>query len=156
MDGVARKLEIRRHRDQARAHDAVIGGEKFGAVGRQDRDAVAAFQPVLDQRPRHAVRHIVDLRKRELARRRLAAEVDDGNLRQIAAARDQIAEIREAGHTVVQTRHGLFGAAVRYVPRPLAMSLPSRSTISASAVANWEPKRTTLPRVIKSPGMATR
>ena len=35
MDGLARKLEVHRHRDEAGAHDAEIGGEIFGAIGRQ-------------------------------------------------------------------------------------------------------------------------
>ena len=34
-DGLARKLEVHRHRHETRAHDAVIGREIFGAVGGQ-------------------------------------------------------------------------------------------------------------------------
>ena len=57
MDGRARKLEIHRHRDEAGAHDAEIGGEVFRAVGGQDGDAVAAREAALGERARHAIRH---------------------------------------------------------------------------------------------------
>ncbi len=61
MNGVAREFEIHRHRDEAGAHDAVIGGDIFGAVGGEQRDPVAALQAAFDQRPRDAVRHGVEL-----------------------------------------------------------------------------------------------
>ena len=35
IDGLARKAIVHRHRHQARAHDAEVGGEIFGAVGRR-------------------------------------------------------------------------------------------------------------------------
>ena len=47
MNGLARKFEIHRHRNEAGAHDAVIGREIFGAVGGEDRDPVAALQAAL-------------------------------------------------------------------------------------------------------------
>ena len=98
MDRLARKLEVHRHRDQAGAHDAVIGGEIFGAVGREDGDAVAARQAALGQRTRDAVRHPVELGIAELARSLFAAEVDDGDLVEVAIAADQVAKIGEVGH----------------------------------------------------------
>ena len=88
MDGLARKFEIHRDRDQPGAHDAVIGGEIFGAVERQERDAVAAPQAMLAERPRHAVRDGVELREGEFPRRRFAAEIDDRGFRQVAIADD--------------------------------------------------------------------
>ena len=57
----ARKPEVHRHRDEAGAHDAEIGGEIFGAVGRQDGDAVAAREAAPAQRARDAIRHRVEL-----------------------------------------------------------------------------------------------
>ena len=93
MDGRARKLEIRRHRDQAGAHDAVIGRKIFGAIGGQYRDAIAAPQSALAERARDAVRHVVDLLERELSRAAFAAEIDDGDLGKIAVAGEEIAEI---------------------------------------------------------------
>ena len=100
MDGLLRELEVHRHRDKARAHDAVIGREIFGAVGREDRDAVAAREAALGQRARDAVRHGVELGIAEFARRLLAAEIDDGDLGQVAVANDQIAEVGEASGIV--------------------------------------------------------
>ena len=47
MDGVAGELEIHRHRNQARAHDAEIGGEIFGAIGGEDGNAIAACKAAL-------------------------------------------------------------------------------------------------------------
>ena len=47
MDGLAGKLEIHRHRNQARAHDAVIGREIFGAIGGEDGNAIAACKAAL-------------------------------------------------------------------------------------------------------------
>ena len=60
MDGLARKLEVHRHRDEAGAHDAVIGGDVFGAIGRQDGDAVAAREAARGERTRDAIRHPVE------------------------------------------------------------------------------------------------
>ena len=96
MDRLARKLEVHRYRDQAGAHDAVIGGEIFCAVGGKDGDAVAARQAALGQRTRDAVRHRVELGMAEFARRLLAAEVDDGDLVEVAIAADEIAKIAES------------------------------------------------------------
>ena len=93
MDGLARKAVVHRHRDEARAHDAVVGGEIFGAVHRQDRDAVAALEATLDQRARDAHAHGVELGIGVLARRLLAAEVDDRDLGEIATADNQVTEI---------------------------------------------------------------
>ena len=90
------KFEIDRHRDQAGAHDAEIGGEIFGAVGRKDGDAVAALEAASRCSARatpFAMR--VERGIAELARLVLAAEIDDRDLRQIAVAADQMAEIRE-------------------------------------------------------------
>ena len=97
MDGLARKPVVHRHRDQARAHDAVIGGDEFGAVGRQDRDAVAACKAALRQRARDALRHGVELGIGVFARHLLAAEIDDRDLGEVAVARDQVAEVGEFG-----------------------------------------------------------
>ena len=100
MNGLARKLEIHRHRNEAGAHDAVIGGDIFGAVGGKQRDPVAALQAALDERARDAVRHGVELRERELARAVFAAEIDDRDFCQIAIAPDQIAEIGKTRHAL--------------------------------------------------------
>ena len=80
MNGLARKLEIHRHGDQAGAHDAVIGREIFGAIGGEDGDAIAARKAALCQRPGDAVRHGVEPGIAELARDLLAAEIDDRGL----------------------------------------------------------------------------
>ena len=80
MDGLARELEVHRHRDQARAHDAVIGREIFGAIGGEDGDAIAACKAALRQRAGDAVRHGVEPGIAELARHLLAAEIDDRDL----------------------------------------------------------------------------
>ena len=56
--------------------------------------------PRLPQRAGHAVRHGVELRIAEFARRSFAAEVDDRGLAEIAVAADQVAEIGEAGHAI--------------------------------------------------------
>ena len=101
MNRIAREFEIGRHGDETRAHDAVIGGEIFGAVGGEDGDAVAALEAALAERPRHAVCHGIELREAELARARFAAEVDERGFRRIAIARDQIAEIVECRHCAV-------------------------------------------------------
>ncbi len=68
MDGLARKLEVDRDGNKSRAHDAVVGGEILGAIGGEDRDAVATHQPAPHKRARDAVRHRVELRVAELAR----------------------------------------------------------------------------------------
>jgi len=47
MDGVTGELEIYRHRDQARTHDAVIGREILGAIGGEEGNAIAARQAAL-------------------------------------------------------------------------------------------------------------
>ena len=53
--------------------------------------------PRLRKRARDAVRHGVELEIGELARRLLAAEIDDGGLGQVAVADDQVAEVGEGG-----------------------------------------------------------
>src|SRR5262249_26837938 len=145
-DGRRREAEVDRHRHEAGAQDAVVGGEKLGAVGREDADALAALQAVRRERARHAVRHPVELAVAELARRRFAAEIDERDLVEIALAPDEIAKVGE-GYCHV------FGGVVRYVPRPLANSLPPSSNTCASETENWLPHLTMRPRAIKSPGM---
>jgi hypothetical protein len=98
VDGLLREFEIHRHGDEARTHDAVVGREIFGAIGRKDRDPVAAREAALGQRPRDAIRHGVELEIAELARRLLTAEVDDRDLGHVAVANDQVAEIGEGRH----------------------------------------------------------
>ena len=80
IDGLARKPVVHRHRDQARAHDAEISGEIFGAVGGQDGDALAAREAALCERARHAHGHGVELGVGEFARHLFAAEIDDREL----------------------------------------------------------------------------
>ena len=98
MDGLLRKPVVHRHRDEARAHDAEIGRDEFGAVGREDRDAVAALEAALGERARHADRHGVELEIGVLGRHLFAAEIDDRDLGEVAVAPDQVAEIFELGH----------------------------------------------------------
>src|SRR5262245_37169081 len=117
MNGLARKFEIHRHRDQAGAHDAEVSGNELRAIGRENADAVAAREAAPGQSTRDPVRHVVDLAEREFPRRLLATEIDDRDLVEIAVASDQVAEVGKAGHHA-------FGGAVKYVPRPLASSLP--------------------------------
>ena len=95
------KFEIHRHRDEACAHDAVIGRDIFGAVGGEQRDPVAALQAALDQRTGDAVRHRIELRESELPRALFAAEIDDRDFAKIAIAPDEIAEIGKAAHTLM-------------------------------------------------------
>ena len=98
MDGLLRKPVVHRHGDEARAHDAEIGGDEFGAVGRQDGDAVAARKAALGERARHALGHGVERGVGVFGRRVLAAEVDDRELGDVALAIDQVAEIFELSH----------------------------------------------------------
>ena len=95
LDGGARELEIDRHRDEAGAHDAIDRGDEFGAVGGEDRHPVAAARPRLGERAGDAVRHRIERGERELARRSLAAEIDERDLGEIAVAADEIAGIGE-------------------------------------------------------------
>ena len=99
-DTPPRELEIDRHRDEAGAHDAVVGAKVLGAIDRQDRDAVAAREAALGQRARHAARHRVERGVGELARGRLAAEIDDRDAVGIEVATNEITEVVEAGHSV--------------------------------------------------------
>ena len=99
MNCLLRKLEIHRHRDQARAHDPTIGREIFRAIGGEDRHAIPAREPALCQRARNSVRHRVELRVAELPWRRFATEIDDREFRQIAVTANEIAEIGGGGHT---------------------------------------------------------
>src|SRR5262249_37816162 len=43
VNGLARKLEVDRHSDEAGAHDAEIGCEIFGAIGRKNSDTIATL-----------------------------------------------------------------------------------------------------------------
>ncbi len=118
MDGLLREFEIHRHRDEARTHDAVVGREIFGAIGREDRDPVAADEAAPGQRTRDAIRHGVELEIAELAWRLLAAEIDDRDLGHVAVANDQIAEIGEGRHrtrsvSILDQPFGGGGGAVK-------------------------------------------
>ena len=95
VNGVAREFEIHRHRDQAGAHDAVIGRDIFGAIGGEQCDAVAALQTAPQQRAGDRVGGGVELCKGKFPRAVLATKVDDRELCKIAIARDQVAEISE-------------------------------------------------------------
>jgi hypothetical protein len=98
VDGLAGELEVHRDRDQAGAHDPVESGEILRAVSREDRDALAARKSGPPQTARNCVRHPVELLKADLARRPLAAEIDDRGLGEIAAAVNQVAEVCKSGH----------------------------------------------------------
>src|SRR5204862_7135335 len=97
--------------------DTEIGGEIFGTVGGKDRDPVPAHQAALDERARNAVGHAVELEIGELARRLLAAEIDDRDLAGVAVAHHEAAEIAEARHDGASLalrrrgRRGEIGAA---------------------------------------------
>jgi hypothetical protein len=80
MDGLAGEFEVHRNRDQAGAHDAVVGGEKFRAIGGENADAIPARKAAPGQRPCDAVRHVVDLAIGKITGNLLAAEIDDCNL----------------------------------------------------------------------------
>ena len=147
FDGGAGTLDIHRHCDETRAHDAVTRREILGPVGRKNCRPVAARESTIGDCVGRAIGHRIEVSKGELARLLLAAEVDDGDLVEVPVPPDEIAKIVEhCGQP--------FGAAVRYIPRPLASSLPCWSKICASATANWLPQLTTLPRRVRSPGMA--
>ncbi len=94
MNGRARKLEAHRHCDETGAHDAVIGGEIFGAIGGEDGHAIAARQPTPAKRAGNAVRHGIELAIAELARE-LTTEIDDRDFAEIAIAPDEITEVGE-------------------------------------------------------------
>src|SRR5262249_30915146 len=83
MDRRTRELEIDRDRDEAGAHDSVIGREIFGAIGGKDRDPLAPRETALGERAANAVRHGVDRGIAELARAALAAEIDDRGLGEV-------------------------------------------------------------------------
>ena len=95
IDGLARELEVDRHRDQAGAHDAEVGGEIFRAVGGKDGDAVAARQSARRQRAGDAVGHRVDLRVGESRGSSSPPRSMMAILLEVAVAADQIAEIGE-------------------------------------------------------------
>ncbi len=103
MDGLARETIVHRHRDKAGAHDAEIGRDKFGAVGREDGNPVAARKPASGQRAGDGHRHAVELGIGVFDRRLLAAQIDDRDLGEVGVVADQIAEILEA------RRHHAFG-----------------------------------------------
>ncbi len=98
MDGLARKLEIDRHRHQAGPHDAEIGGDKFGPIGRQDCHSVAAPKAPRQQGARDAVRHLVERPVAEFSRRLLGTQIDHRDLVEVAIAADQVTEVLEVGH----------------------------------------------------------
>ena len=104
----ARKLEADRNRDEAGAHDPVVGREIFGAVGGEDGNAIPACEPTSTKRAGDAVRHRVKAGVADLANT-LAAEVDDRHLVEILIATNEVTEIGEARHG----SHGPFGGAVR-------------------------------------------
>ena len=97
FDGRGGKPVIDGHRDEARTHDAVIGREIFGAVGREDGDALAARKSARPEAAGDAHRHAIEVGIGETALARFAAEVDDGELALVAVAADEIAEIGERG-----------------------------------------------------------
>ena len=104
MNGRARELEVHRHRDEPRAHDAVVRREILGPVGRQDGNAVAACEAAPRKRAGDAVRHVVDLPVAEFARACLAAEVDHDGPAQVTVTADQVAEIGEGSHRMLGSR----------------------------------------------------
>jgi len=106
----ARELEAHRNRDEAGAHDAVVGGDKLRAIGGENADAIPAREAARRERARDAISHVVDLAKGEFARNLLAAEIDDRNLAEIAIARNEVAEIGEGWHLALR-RGGEIGAA---------------------------------------------
>ncbi len=108
MNRVAGKLEADRHRDQAGAHDAVIGRDIFGGIGGEDSDPISAREPTPAERAGDAVRHGVEARVADLARER-AAKIDDRHFVKILVARDEVAEIGKTRHG----SHAPFGGAVR-------------------------------------------
>jgi hypothetical protein len=85
--------------DQTGAHDAVIGGEIFGAIGGEDGHAIAAREAAPTKRAGDAIRYSVEVGIADLARD-LAVEIDDRNLAEIAIAPDEITEVYEARHCV--------------------------------------------------------
>src|SRR5215468_8582372 len=87
MNGRARKLEAHRHGDEARAHDAVIGTEIFGAISGENGNAISALEPARAKRAGNAIRHGIELPVADLARDP-AGEIDDRDLAQIAIARN--------------------------------------------------------------------
>ncbi len=101
VDGLARKLEVDRHRNQASPHDAVIGRKVLGAIRRENGDAVPAREPALHQRARDAISHRIELSIAELARNLLAAEIDDRDFAQVAIAANEVTEVGEDGHRVL-------------------------------------------------------
>ena len=98
IDGLLRKPVIHRHSDQARAHDAEIGGDELDAVGRQDGDAITAGKAALGKAARDSHRHRIELGIAVFTRRLLAAEVNDRELGHVAVSTDQIAEVLEFRH----------------------------------------------------------
>ncbi len=110
VDGGAGELEVHRHGDEARAHDAVIGRQILGAIGGKDGDAVAAGEAAGGERACDAVRHRVERPVGEFTGRLLAAEIDDRGLGGIAVVADEIAQVGEGGS---HRRGHPFGGAVR-------------------------------------------
>jgi hypothetical protein len=109
-DGRGREPMIDRHGNEAGAHDAVICSDEFRAVGREDRDPVAAREPVPGKRAGGAVRHAVEVRESKAALAAFAAKIDYGELFGIAVAPDEIAEIAESGHAFRRLRVTPLGA----------------------------------------------
>jgi hypothetical protein len=115
MNGRARKLEADRHRDETGAHDAVIGGEIFRAIGGEDGHSLPARKAARGKRAGDAVSHAVELAVADLARE-LAAEIDDRDLVEIAIARDEIAEVGERGHRSQLYLHHVARSTARRLP----------------------------------------
>src|SRR5262249_34329162 len=104
IDGLGGKAVIDRHCDESCAHDAVIGGNELGAVGGQNRDAVAACKSARRERASDPAGHAVEIRIGEVSFA-LAAKINDRELAWVAVAAKKVAQIGEQGHA--------FGGAVK-------------------------------------------
>src|SRR2546430_4088887 len=145
MNGRARKLEADRHRDETGAHDAVIGGEIFRAIGGEDGHSLPARKATRGKRAGDVVSHGVELAVADLAREP-AAEIDDRDLVEIAIARDEIAEVGERGHrSQLYPHHVARSTARRFADRaPHRAPLPAcgereLTESEAASVAYAEP-----------------
>ena len=101
-DSLAMLIELRGHKALI-AHDAETGGDIFGAVGGENRDPIAARKAALLERARDGVRHRIELRVTEFAGTSFAPEIDDRRLVEIAVAANEIAEIGEQRHRLVNS-----------------------------------------------------
>src|SRR5271165_2536785 len=91
MNGVAGKLEVHRHCNEAGAHDAEIGSEIFHPIGGKDGNAVAARQSAPQQGAGYPVRHGIEPPIGKLTRRLFSAEIDDGELARVTVATNKVA-----------------------------------------------------------------